>query len=211
MILGWCFEDKCVEMYYWGKMFGFVYFYNGQEVVSIGVIGVMKWQYDWFCSIYCDYVYVLSVGVLVCEVMSEFFGKEIGCSKGCGGLMYLFFKEYYFFGGFVFIVEGIFVVLGFVFISCYKCDVFGDVFSNVVIVVFFGDGICNNGQFFECMNMVQLWKLLIIFVVENNKWVIGMVYDWVISDLEIWCKVSFFGMVGEEVDGMDVLVVWVVV
>ena len=84
MTLGRRFEDKCAEMYYRGKMFGFVHLYNGQEAVSTGVIGAMKRQHDWFCSTYRDHVHALSAGVPAREVMSELFGKETGCSKGRG-------------------------------------------------------------------------------------------------------------------------------
>ena len=75
MTLGRRFEDKCAEMYYRGKMFGFVHLYNGQEAVSTGVIGAMKRQHDWFCSTYRDHVHALSAGVPAREVMSELFGK----------------------------------------------------------------------------------------------------------------------------------------
>ena len=81
MTLGRRFEDKCAEMYYRGKMFGFVHLYNGQEAVSTGVIGAMKRQHDWFCSTYRDHVHALSAGVPAREVMSELFGKATGCSK----------------------------------------------------------------------------------------------------------------------------------
>ena len=84
MTLGRRFEDKCAEMYYRGKMFGFVHLYNGQEAVSTGVIKAMRLQHDWFCSTYRDHVHALSCGVPAREVMSELFGKETGCSKGRG-------------------------------------------------------------------------------------------------------------------------------
>ena len=80
MTLGRRFEDKCAEMYYRGKMFGFVHLYNGQEAISTGVIGAMKRKHDWFCSTYRDHVHALSAGVPAKEVMSELFGKETGCS-----------------------------------------------------------------------------------------------------------------------------------
>ena len=79
--------------------------------------------------------------------------------------------------------------------------------SDSVTAAFFGDGTCNIGQFYECLNMAQLWKLPIIFVVENNKWAIGMAHDRATSETEIWRKASAFGMPGEEIDGMDVLAV----
>ena len=207
MTLGRRFEDKCAEMYYRGKMFGFVHLYNGQEAVCTGVIGAMKRQHDWFCSTYRDHVHALSAGVPAREVMSELFGKETGCSKGRGGSMHLFSKAHHLLGGFAFIGEGIPVALGAAFTSRYKRDAMGDSSSDSVTAAFFGDGTCNNGQFFECLNMAQLWKLPILFVVENNKWAIGMAHDRATSDPEIWRKAAAFGMAGEEVDGMDVLAV----
>ncbi len=207
MNLGRRFEDKCAEMYYRGKMFGFVHLYNGQEAISTGVIGAMKKKHDWFCSTYRDHVHALSAGVPSFEVMSELFGKETGCSKGRGGSMHLFSKEHHLLGGYAFIGEGIPVALGAAFSSKYKRKVFKDNSSDAVTAAFFGDGTCNNGQFFECLNMAQLWKLPIIFVVENNKWAIGMAHDRATSNPEIWRKASAFGMHGEEVDGMDVLAV----
>jgi len=207
MTLGRRFEDKCAEMYYRGKMFGFVHLYNGQEAISTGVIGAMKRKHDWFCSTYRDHVHALSAGVPSFEVMSELFGKETGCSKGRGGSMHLFSKEHHLLGGYAFIGEGIPVALGAAFSSKYKREVFEDNSSDAVTAAFFGDGTCNNGQFFECLNMAQLWKLPIIFVVENNKWAIGMAHDRATSYPEIWRKASAFGMHGEEVDGMDVLAV----
>ena len=207
MVLGRRFEDKCAEMYYRGKMFGFVHLYNGQEAVSTGVIKAMKAQHDWFCSTYRDHVHALSAGVPAREVMSELFGKETGCSKGRGGSMHLFSKEHHLLGGYAFIGEGIPVALGAAFTSRYKRDALGDSSSNAVTAAFFGDGTCNIGQFYECLNMAQLWKLPILFVVENNKWAIGMAHHRATSDVEIWRKAAGFGMHGEEVDGMDVLAV----
>ena len=207
MTLGRRFEDKCAEMYYRGKMFGFVHLYNGQEAVSSGVIGAMKLKHDWFCSTYRDHVHALSAGVPAREVMSELFGKETGCSKGRGGSMHLFSKEHHLLGGYAFIGEGIPVALGAAFSSKYKKEALKDSKSDSVTAAFFGDGTCNNGQFFECLNMAQLWKLPIIFVVENNKWAIGMEHNRATSDPEIWRKADAFGMKGEEVNGMDVLAV----
>ena len=207
MTLGRRFEDKCAEMYYRGKMFGFVHLYNGQEAVSTGVIKAMKLQHDWFCSTYRDHVHALSCGVPAREVMSELFGKETGCSKGRGGSMHLFSKEHHLLGGYAFIGEGIPVALGAAFTSRYKRDALGDASSDSVTAAFFGDGTCNIGQFYECLNMAALWKLPILFVVENNKWAIGMDHNRATSDPEIWRKAAAFGMAGEEVDGMDVLAV----
>ncbi|EDX74048.1 pyruvate dehydrogenase E1 component, alpha subunit [Coleofasciculus chthonoplastes PCC 7420] len=207
MVLGRLFEDKCAEMYYRGKMFGFVHLYNGQEAVSTGVIRAMRRDYDYVCSTYRDHVHALSAGVPPREVMAELFGKATGCSKGRGGSMHLFSEPHHLLGGFAFVAEGIPVATGAAFTSKYHRDGLGDPNADQVTACFFGDGACNNGQFFECLNMAALWKLPIIYVVENNKWAIGMAHERATSQPEIYKKASVFGMPGIEVDGMDVLAV----
>ena len=207
MVLGRVFEDKCAEMYYRGKMFGFVHLYNGQEAVSSGVIQAMRPGEDFVCSTYRDHVHALSAGVPPKEVMAELFGKATGCSKGRGGSMHMFSAEHRLLGGYAFVAEGIPVAAGAAFQSKYRREVLGDESADQVTACFFGDGACNNGQFFETLNMAALWKLPIIFVVENNKWAIGMAHDRATSDPEIYKKASVFNMVGVEVDGMDILAV----
>lgn len=207
MVLGRLFEDKCAEMYYRGKMFGFVHLYNGQEAVSTGIIRAMRRDEDYVCSTYRDHVHALSAGVPAREVMAELFGKATGCSKGRGGSMHLFSAEHRLLGGYAFVAEGIPVAMGAAFRSKYYREVMGDENADQVTACFFGDGACNNGQFFECLNMSVLWKLPIIYVVENNKWAIGMSHERATSVPEIYKKASAFGMPGVEVDGMDVLAV----
>jgi pyruvate dehydrogenase E1 component alpha subunit len=207
MVLGRAFEDKCAEMYYRGKMFGFVHLYNGQEAVSTGVIRAMRPGEDYVCSTYRDHVHALSVGVPARSVMAELFGKATGCSKGRGGSMHLFSAEHHLLGGYAFIGEGIPVALGAAFQAKYRRETMGDASADQVTAAFFGDGTTNNGQFFECLNMAALWNLPIIFVVENNKWAIGMAHERATSQPEIFKKASVFGMPGVEVDGMDVLAV----
>lgn len=206
MTLGRVFEDKCAEMYYRGKMFGFVHLYNGQEAVSTGVIKAMRSD-DYVCSTYRDHVHALSAGVPAKQVMAELFGKVTGCSKGRGGSMHLFSSEHNLLGGFAFVAEGIPVGTGAAFQSKYRREMMGDETADQVTACFFGDGASNNGQFFECLNMAALWKLPVIYVVENNKWAIGMAHDRATSQPEIYKKASVFNMVGVEVDGMDVLAV----
>ncbi|BAY28911.1 MULTISPECIES: pyruvate dehydrogenase (acetyl-transferring) E1 component subunit alpha [unclassified Tolypothrix] len=208
MVLGRFFEDKCAEMYYRGKMFGFVHLYNGQEAVSTGVIqGAMRPGEDYVSSTYRDHVHALSAGVPAREVMAELFGKSTGCSKGRGGSMHMFSAEHRLLGGYAFVAEGIPVAAGAAFQSKYRREVLGDQSADQVTACFFGDGAANNGQFFETLNMAALWKLPILFVIENNKWAIGMAHDRATSDPEIYKKASAFNMAGVEVDGMDVLAV----
>ena len=206
MILGRSFEDMCAQMYYRGKMFGFVHLYNGQEAVSTGVIKALSSD-DYACSTYRDHVHALSKGIPPREVMSELFGKETGCSKGRGGSMHIFSAKHNFLGGFAFIGEGIPIAIGAAFQSIYSKQVLKRIKPIQVTACFFGDGTSNNGQFFECLNMAVLWKLPILFVVENNQWAIGMAHHRSASNPEIHKKAEVFGLPGIEVDGMDVLAV----
>ncbi|KAG1359148.1 Pyruvate dehydrogenase E1 component subunit alpha [Cocos nucifera] len=207
MVLGRSFEDMCAQMYYRGKMFGFVHLYNGQEAVSTGFIRLLQ-PGDSVVSTYRDHVHALSKGVPAGAVMAELFGKTTGCCRGQGGSMHMFSAPHNVLGGFAFIGEGIPVATGAAFSSRYRHEVLKEASPSGgldVTLAFFGDGTCNNGQFFECLNMAQLWKLPIVFVVENNLWAIGMSHLRATSDPVIWKKGPAFGMPGVHVDGMDVL------
>jgi len=210
MYLGRLFEDTCAQMYYRGKMFGFVHLYCGQEAVSTGIIRQLEPR-DYVCSTYRDHVHAISKGVHPNAVMAELFGKATGICRGQGGSMHMFSKEHNFLGGFAFIGEGIPIGLGAAFQSKYQKEVMGSEADMSVTCSFFGDGTCNVGQFYECLNMAALYKLPHIFVVENNKWAIGMQHmratSPTLGDEEpfIYKKGPPFGMHGVLVDGMDVL------
>lgn len=207
MVLGRTFEDMCAQMYYRGKMFGFVHLYNGQEAVSSGVCHHLR-KDDFVTSTYRDHVHAISKGVPAREVMAELFGKSTGCCRGQGGSMHMFSKEYGLLGGFAFIGEGIPVAAGAALKVRYDKEVLKNESADQVSVAFFGDGTCNIGQFYETLNMAALWKLPVIFVVENNLWAIGMNHFRATSVPEIYKKGPAFGMPGVHVDGMDVLKVY---
>lgn len=212
MFLGREFEEMCAQMYYRGKMFGFVHLYSGQEAVSTGVIKACLKKHDFVSSTYRDHVHAISKGVSSKKVMAELFGKKTGVCRGQGGSMHMFDKEHGLLGGYAFIGEGIPVGVGAAFTSAYTRRVLGEEDHDAVAVNFFGDGTCNVGQFYESLNMASLYKLPVIFVVENNKWAIGMSHARATStsslaDSEPWIykKGEAFGMPGVHVDGMDVL------
>eukprot|EP00887_Chlorella_sp_A99_P006925 scaffold2.g6925.t1 len=212
MVLGREFEEMCAQMYYRGKMFGFVHLYSGQEAVSTGVIKACLRKDDFICSTYRDHVHALSKGVSARKVMAELFGKKTGCCRGQGGSMHMFDREFGLLGGYAFIGEGIPVGLGAAFQIAYHQRVLKNEADDRVSVNFFGDGTCNVGQFYESLNMASLYKLPCIFVVENNKWAIGMNHPRAtapssVADNEpfIYKKGNAFGMPGVLVDGMDVL------
>ena len=93
MVLGREFEEMCAQMYYRGKMFGFVHLYSGQEAVSTGVIGALR-KDDYICSTYRDHVHALSKGVPSRAIMAELFGKKTGLCRGQGGSMHMFSREH---------------------------------------------------------------------------------------------------------------------
>ena len=110
-------------------------------------------------------MHALSKNVPAREIMAELFGKKTGICRGQGGSMHMFSKEHGLLGGFAFIGEGIPIGLGAAFAIKYRREVLGDETADAVSVNFFGDGTCNVGQFYECLNMASLYKLPCIFVV----------------------------------------------
>jgi len=199
MVFGRAFEDMCAQMYYRGRMFGFVHLYNGQEAVATGFIQALRSD-DYVTSTYRDHVHALSKGVPARAIMAELFGKATGCSRGRGGSMHLFSAEHNFLGGYAFVAEGIPIATG----AAYSAKYRG---TDQVSVNFFGDGATNNGAFFESLNMAALWKLPVIYVVENNLWSIGMQHNRASSVTDIYKKALAFDIPGIKVDGMDVLAV----
>jgi len=206
MVLGRQFEDMIAQMYYKGRVAGFVHLYNGQEAVSTGVIKCLRPD-DYVSSTYRDHVHALSKGMSAREVMAELYGKETGCCKGRGGSMHMFSAEHNFVGGFAFISENIPIALGTAFASAYKRDSMGTAKDMSVTCCFLGDGASNNGILYECFNMASLMKLPIVFVVENNSWAIGMSHIRSTAVPEIYKRGPPFGVPSVEVDGMDVLAV----
>lgn len=198
------------QMYLRGKTFGFVHLYNGQEAVSTGSLLHLTSE-DYCASTYRDHVHALTKGCEPKHVMAELYGRKTGICRGQGGSMHMFSKEHNLLGGFAFVGEGIPVAMGSAFQTAYRRRSLFDEGANQVTVAIFGDGACNNGAFYECLNMAALYRLPIIFVVENNLWAIGMYHYRATScslgddEPKIWKKGPAFGMPGRLVDGMDVL------
>ena len=212
LMLGREFETTTAMMYQRGKTFGFVHLYNGQEAVSTGCIAHLR-QDDYVASTYRDHMHALSKGCDPRNVMAELFGRSNGICRGQGGSMHMFSREHNLLGGYAFVGEGIPCATGAAFQTAYRRRSMRDDSANQVTVCIFGDGATNNGAFFECLNMASLYRLPIIFVVENNLWAIGMYHHRASSPSlgdsspQIWKKGPAFGMPGKLVDGMDVLAV----
>ncbi|PPD91504.1 hypothetical protein GOBAR_DD11583 [Gossypium barbadense] len=187
--------DKCAQMYYDRKMFGLVDLYNGQEAVSTGFIKLLK-QQDSIVYAYPDHVQALSKGVPARAILSELLRKATGCCRGQGGSLNIFSREHNVLGGLDFIWEGIPIATGVAFRSKYKREVLKEADCDQVTLAFFWHGTCDNVQFYECLNVAALWKLPIVFVVENSVET---------SVPTIYKTGPVCGMPGVHVDGMDVL------
>lgn len=182
-----------------GKIVGFCYFYIGQEVVVIGMQVCLK-DGDQVIIGYCDYGYMLVCDMDLCGVMVELIGWLGGLLCGKGGLMYMFSCEKNFFGGYGIVGVQVLFGIGLVFFNKYfGCD-------NVCFV-YFGDGVVNQGQVYEVFNMVLFWDLFVVYVIENNMYVMGMSVECYVFEIEFYKCGILFEIEGEEVDGMDVYVV----
>ncbi|MGI8555710.1 MAG: pyruvate dehydrogenase (acetyl-transferring) E1 component subunit alpha [Pyrinomonadaceae bacterium] len=199
MVLGRTFERKCAEVYRIGKIGGFCHLYIGQEAIAIGSMTALK-DGDYVISAYRDHVQAIVAGMLPESVMAELYGKSGGVVKGKGGSMHMFSKEHNFFGGHGIVGGQIGVGTGMAFAQKYKE-------TDNVTLCFFGEAAVNQGIFHESLNMAQLWKLPVIYICENNQYGMGTSQKRAMSMANIAKKAEGYGMVGEFVDGMDVMAV----
>ena len=199
MVLGRYFEQKCAEVYRIGKIGGFCHLYIGQEAISIGTQMALKTG-DYVITAYRDHVQAMVAGMTPEAVMAELYGKEGGVVKGKGGSMHMFSREHNFFGGHGIVGGQIGVGTGMAFAQKYKG-------TDNVTLCFFGEAALNQGMFHESLNMAQLWKLPVIYICENNQYGMGTSQKRAMSLANIAKKAEGYGMVGEFVDGMDVMAV----
>jgi pyruvate dehydrogenase E1 component alpha subunit len=199
MVLGRYFEQKCAEVYRIGKIGGFCHLYIGQEAISIGTQMALK-KGDYVITAYRDHVQAMVAGMTPEAVMAELYGKEGGVVKGKGGSMHMFSREHNFFGGHGIVGGQIGVGTGMAFAQKYKG-------TDNVTLCFFGEAALNQGMFHESLNMAQLWKLPVIYICENNQYGMGTSQKRAMSLANIAKKAEGYGMVGEFVDGMDVMAV----
>ena len=199
MVLGRVFEQKCAEVYRIGKIGGFCHLYIGQEAIAIGSMMALK-EGDYVISAYRDHVQAMVAGMTPEGVMAELYGKSGGVVKGKGGSMHMFSKEKGYFGGHGIVGGQIGVGTGMAYAQKYKG-------TDNVTLCFFGEAALNQGMFHESLNMAQLWKLPIIYICENNQYGMGTSQARAMSMSNIAKKAEGYGMVGEFVDGMDVMAV----
>ncbi|MFQ5563915.1 MAG: pyruvate dehydrogenase (acetyl-transferring) E1 component subunit alpha [Parvularculaceae bacterium] len=193
------FEEKAGQLYGMGHIGGFCHLYIGQEAVVVGVEAV-KQDGDQVITGYRDHGHMLACGMNPKGVMAELTGRADGYSKGKGGSMHMFSKEREFYGGHGIVGAPAPIGVGLAFANRYRNE-------KKVSLTYYGDGAANQGQTFEAMNMAQLWKLPVVFVIENNQYAMGTSIKRSHSDTHLYRRGASFGIPGAEVDGMDVLAV----
>jgi pyruvate dehydrogenase E1 component alpha subunit len=195
MVLIRNFEEKCQEMYTRAKIGGFLHLYVGQEAVAVGTIGALKPE-DHIITHYRDHGHAIARGLDTNALMAELFGKATGSAAGLGGSMHLVDVSKNFWGGYAIIGSHLLIACGIA--TGLKIQK-----RPEVIMVFFGDGSTNGGEFYEAMNFAQLGKLPVIFVCENNLFAMGTPIAVHTSVQEIYRKACAFDMTSERVDGND--------
>ena len=161
MLLWRKFEDKLAALYIQQKIRGFLHLYNGQEAVLAGALHAMDLTKDKMITAYRNHVQPIGMGVDPRRVMAELLGKVTGTSKGMGGSMHIFSKEHRFYGGHGIVGGQIPVGAGLAFADKYFE-------TGGVTMTYFGDGAARQGSLHETFNMAMLWKLPVVFIVENN-------------------------------------------
>lgn len=191
------FEEQTAVLYQKGHIAGFCHLYNGQEASATGIFEVLG-EKDSVITSYRDHCHVILSGVDPKYVMAELAGKETGISKGKGGSMHMFSPENNFFGGHGIVGACVPIGTGIAFAHQYNND-------GGICAVFIGDGAMNQGQVYESFNMASLWKLPVLYVIENNRYALGTAIKRACSTIDLYRRGSGFDIPGEQVDGMNVL------
>ncbi len=190
------FEEKAGQMYGMGLIGGFCHLYIGQEAVVVGV-GMATQEGDQVITSYRDHGHMLACGLDPKGVMAELTGRRDGLSRGKGGSMHMFSKEKHFYGGHGIVGAQVSLGAGLAFANHYRGN------QNVSLT-YFGDGAANQGQVYESFNMAGLWKLPIVFIVENNRYAMGTSVTRSSALTDFSKRGASFNIPGEQVDGMDV-------
>ncbi len=190
------FEEKAGQLYGMGAIGGFCHLYIGQEAVVIGMQMALK-QGDQVITGYRDHGHMLATGMTANGVMAELTGRRGGYSRGKGGSMHMFSAEKHFYGGHGIVGAQVSLGTGLGFANKYRGN-------DNVSVAYFGDGAANQGQVYESFNMAELWKLPVIYVIENNRYAMGTAVHRSSAQQDFSKRGLSFNIPGEQVDGMDV-------
>jgi pyruvate dehydrogenase E1 component alpha subunit len=193
------FEEKAGQMYGMGLIAGFCHLYIGQEAVVVGIQAAMK-EGDTVITSYRDHAHMLATGMESRGVMAELTGRSGGYSRGKGGSMHMFSREKGFFGGHGIVGAQVPIGTGLAFAHKYKDE-------DNLCATYLGDGAINQGQVYEAFNMAALWKLPVLYVIENNKYGMGTSVARASAHTDLFNRGHAYGIPGEEVDGMNVVTV----
>ncbi|GAB3437711.1 pyruvate dehydrogenase (acetyl-transferring) E1 component subunit alpha [Insolitispirillum peregrinum] len=190
------FEEKAGQLYGMGLIGGFCHLYIGQEAVVVGLEACSEEQ-DTVITSYRDHGHMLASGMDAKGVMAELTGRRGGYSKGKGGSMHMFSAEKGFFGGHGIVAAQVPLGTGLAFAHQYSGD-------NGVCFCYLGDGAVNQGQVYESFNMAALWKLPVVYVIENNRYGMGTSVERASANPDLHLRGSAYGIASEAVDGMSV-------
>ena len=190
------FEEKAGQLYGMGLIGGFCHLYIGQEAVVVGMQMAMK-QGDQMITGYRDHGHMLACGIDPKGVMAELTGRRGGLSKGKGGSMHMFSKEKHFYGGHGIVGAQVSLGTGLAFANAYRKN-------GSVSMAYFGDGAANQGQVYESFNIAELWKLPVVYVIENNRYAMGTAVTRASAQQDFSRRGISFNIPGAQVDGMDV-------
>ena len=188
------------QLYGLGLIGGFCHLYIGQEAVAVGLQSALDGDKDSVITGYRDHGHMLAYGIDPKVIMAELTGRQAGISKGKGGSMHMFSVEHKFYGGHGIVGAQVSLGTGLAFAHKYRGD-------GGVAMAYFGDGASNQGQVYESFNMAELWKLPIIFVIENNQYAMGTSVNRSSAEDQLYRRGESFRIPGMQVDGMDVLAV----
>ncbi|MCU0884874.1 MAG: pyruvate dehydrogenase (acetyl-transferring) E1 component subunit alpha [Beijerinckiaceae bacterium] len=190
------FEEKSGQMYGMGLIGGFCHLYIGQEAVVVGMQMASK-PGDQVITGYRDHGHMLACGMESRGVLAELTGRRGGYSRGKGGSMHMFSREKKFFGGHGIVGAQVSLGTGLGFANWYRND-------PSVSLVYFGDGAANQGQVYESFNMAALWKLPVVYIIENNRYAMGTSVNRASAQTDFSRRGLSFNIPGEQVDGMDI-------
>ncbi len=190
------FEEKAAQLYGMGLIGGFCHLYIGQEAVVVGMQMAVE-EGDQVITTYRDHGHMLATGMDPKGVMAELTGRRGGYSRGKGGSMHMFSKEKNFYGGHGIVGANVPLGAGIAFANRYRNN-------GRVCLTYFGDGAANQGQVYESFNMAKLWKLPVVFIIENNKYAMGTSVERSAATTDFSHRGASFAIPGEQVDGMDV-------
>lgn len=191
------FEEKAGQLYGMGLIAGFCHLYIGQEAVVVGIQSVLSPK-DTVITAYRDHGHMLACEMDPKGVMAELTGRSGGYSKGKGGSMHMFSREKNFFGGHGIVGAQVSLGAGLAFAHKYRED-------GGLCVTYMGDGAVNQGQVYETFNMAALWKLPIVFIIENNEYAMGTAVHRHAAGKHLYERGIAYGIPGHEVNGMDVV------